>query len=85
MAQTVDQSFAQSVIRHFKPFLALKAVVCNLSAEIEVLEEESHTCVKQVEEVALCTLVVDKLILIRAGKPGHPKRELRIFTNLTGE
>lgn len=85
MAQTVNQCFAQGVIRHFKPFLALEAMVGNLSAEIEVLEEKSHPSVKQVKEIALCTLVVDKLILIVTQESCHPKPKLRILFDIVRE
>ena len=50
-----------------------------------MLEEESHTGIEQVEEIALCPLVVYELILVFSHKSRHPQPELRIFVNVIRE
>ena len=50
-----------------------------------MFEEERHTSIKQSEEIAVCTLVVDELHLIGATKASHTKQELRELACISEE
>jgi hypothetical protein len=50
-----------------------------------MFEEERHTSIKQSEEVAICSLVVDEFHLVVATKASHTKQELRELTCIPKE
>ena len=71
MTQGVNQGFSQCADRHFKTLLPHKASVCDLPAEIKMLEKERHAGIKEVEEVSLGTLIVDEFKFVVAEEPSQ--------------
>ena len=57
----------------------------DLSTQWQMLEEEGHTGIEQIEEITLRLLVIDKRVLILATKAGHTKLELRVAIEVRTE
>ena len=74
MAKGICQGFTQGFSRNFKFLLSRKAD--NLATDGKMFEEECHTSIQKGEEVAVGTLVVNELILIRTVETSHSKQEL---------
>ena len=70
MCQAVYNGFTQSDNRYLKLFFPSQSL--NFPTQVEVLEAECDGSIKNVKEIAAYLLVVDKLILVDAGKSGKP-------------
>ncbi len=75
MAKRIGQGFSQSLNRDFQFFLTHYAYY--LAADGKVLKKECYTGIQEREEIAIRSLVINKLVLIRPTKTGHTQQELR--------
>ena len=81
VAKGIRQGFTQGFSRDFKFLLSRKAD--NLATDGKMLEEECHASIQESEEVAVCTLIIKKLILVRASETCHAKKKLRKLAGVT--
>ena len=79
----IRQGFTQCLGRDLQFFLSRKAYY--FAANRKMLEEERHACIKQSEEVSVCSLVVNELCFVISTEAGHAKQKLRETTGVSEE
>jgi len=50
-----------------------------------MLEKECHTCIKQREEISVCTLVVNELSFVISTESSHTEQKLGKLTGISKE
>ena len=62
MTVCIDNCFTQSIIRNLKIILSVKTIM-RRTRKVEMLEEESHSRIHQLKDIAFMLLVVDEILL----------------------
>ena len=83
MTKGIRQGFTQRLGWNLQFLFSCKAHY--LATERKMFEEKRHTSIKQCEEIAVCSWIVDEFHLVIATKASHTKQELRELVCISEE
>ena len=76
MTKCIRQCFTQCLYRNLQSLFSTQPL--DYSTLIQMLEQESHTCIQQLIEIALFPHVVNEDFFLNTLEPSHTQQELRI-------
>lgn len=68
MTKSINDCFSQCIDRHFKALFPLKTFISDFPTQIQMLEKECYTCIKEVKEISFGNLIINEFVFINTSE-----------------